>query len=159
MIIARFQGEYAYLSNFYYAPMQVGADLYPTVEHFFQACKTLDAAKREQIRHATTPNMAKSLGRSVILRPDWEEVKNQIMWNGLAIKFTTHDELRQKLCATYPNDLLEGNSWHDNFWGICFCARCPWQGRNRLGKLLVAVREELLNETPPADIAALGQGI
>ncbi len=55
-------------------------------------------------------------------------------------KFIRHRELRELLLATGKASLLEGNWWHDNFWGDCFCEACSQPGENRLGSALMAVR-------------------
>jgi hypothetical protein len=59
-------------------------------------------------------------------------------------------ELRKKLLATGDATLIEGNYWHDNYWGVCTCENCVSNGivgRNRLGTLLMKVREEIKNDT------------
>jgi predicted NAD-dependent protein-ADP-ribosyltransferase YbiA (DUF1768 family) len=52
--------------------------------------------------------------------------------------------LRDALVATGDAELVEGNSWHDNFWGVCSCSRCKnKEGQNYLGRLLEEVRASL----------------
>jgi predicted NAD-dependent protein-ADP-ribosyltransferase YbiA (DUF1768 family) len=52
--------------------------------------------------------------------------------------------LRKKLQETGTQMLVEGNYWHDNFWGNCKCKKCKdITGQNTLGILLMALREEL----------------
>lgn len=141
--IEEFDGEYAFLSNFYHAPVHYDGIDYPTNEHFFQAMKTLDINLKKIIANAETPGKAKRLGRNVSLRPDWEEVKEHFMELGLRLKFK-NPTLRQKLLATGQKDLIEGNYWHDNEWGNCTCERCKNQkGKNKLGVCLMKVRAEL----------------
>jgi ribA/ribD-fused uncharacterized protein len=133
-----FDGEYAFLSNFYEAPVEKGGIVYPTNEHFFQAMKTLDNEERKKIAAALTPGQAKRMGRKVKLRPDWDSVRLQIMREGLVLKFLCHKDLAKKLVATGDAYLEEGNWWNDTFWGVCNGAGC-----NMLGKLLMQLREEL----------------
>jgi Xaa-Pro aminopeptidase len=64
-----FDGEYAFLSNFYDSPIEKDGIVYPTNEHFFQAMKTLDNEERKKIAAAETPGKAKRMGRNVKLRP------------------------------------------------------------------------------------------
>ena len=52
-------------------------------------------------------------------------------------------ELREKLLATGDTTLIEGTTWHDNYWGVCSCEKCGGRGKNRLGELLMEIREEL----------------
>jgi ribA/ribD-fused uncharacterized protein len=141
-MINAFEGEYAFLSNFYFSPMIIRDVAYTTNEHFFQAMKTFDPKERQDIVLAPTPRRAKYLGRKVSLRKDWEDIKEEVMLIGLRHKFSNPD-LRRKLLATGNEELIEGTTWHDKYWGICNCETCGGQGKNRLGKLLMQVREEL----------------
>ena len=143
-MITEFDGKYAFLSNFFYAPFVYDGIIYPTNEHFFQAMKTLDQEKRKQIAEAKTPGAAKRMGRQVQLREDWEEVKYTAMRVGVERKFDAHPELANKLISTGDAILIEGNSWHDNTWGSCFCPKCAAiAGKNWLGEILMEKRKEL----------------
>ena len=128
--IGRFDGVFAWLSNFWPGPL-------PTVEHLFQACKTLDQEQRRLILQAPTPGQAKRLGRGVALRPDWEAVKVDMMWELVAWKFE-NPSLRQRLLDTGLRPLVEGNTWGDRIWGIC-----GGSGQNLLGLILMKVREDV----------------
>ena len=137
-----FDGKYAFLSNFYISPCDLEGILYPTVEHAFQAAKTLDRNERLKIAAAETPGKAKRMGRSVTLRPDWEEIKIDVMRQCLHSKFKDPD-LVFALLDTGDEELIEGNTWHDNCWGNCTCEQCVNKpGENRLGKLLMEIRKE-----------------
>ena len=140
-MIKSFKGQYAFLSNFYESPFSVDGITYPTVEHYFQAQKTLDIDERRKIATASTPGKAKRLGRQVKLRPDWEEVKDEVMKAGLRIKFS-NPVLREKLLNTGDESLEEGNWWHDNYWGVCYCEKCQDRiAHNHLGKALIELRD------------------
>ena len=144
-MIDRFDGEYAFLSNFYPSKITDVNDItYPTVEHYFQAMKTLRIEEREKIAAAPTPGQAKHMGRKVALRSDWEQIKIRVMGIALRQKFSHYPELKAKLLATGEEELIEGNFWHDNTWGNCYCERCQnIKGKNELGKLLMTIRKEL----------------
>lgn len=149
--ITSFRGEYAFLSNFYTLDKAIYCDLgvpYMTVEHAFQAMKSLDRKVRLRITNAPSPSAAKLAGRLADLRPDWEAVKVQIMRELLAQKFPDEPvTLSDRLVDTEDAYLLEGNTWHDNFWGICSCRACAAiSGENWLGRLLMERREELRGE-------------
>ena len=145
--------EHLPLSNFYPSPIAAPrGQVAPTVEHYYQAAKTTDAASQDEILAAPTPGAAKKLGRKVTLRDDWEEIKVPVMRRALAKKFPDHgDPLGRWLVNTYPFALVEGNTWGDTFWGKC---KIPdyelegnwWQGQNWLGTLLMVRRGELLGE-------------
>ena len=142
-MIVEFDGQYAFLSNFYPSPFVHEGIVYPTNEHFFQAMKTLDVEIRKAIAAAPTPGAAKRMGRHVSLRPDWEKIKVDVMRTGLMLKFTDA-ALAEKLLATGDEELIEGNFWHDNTWGSCQCDACfNIPGRNMLGMLLMELRKEL----------------
>jgi ribA/ribD-fused uncharacterized protein len=141
-----FDGKYDFLSNFYPSRITIDCVSYPTVEHAFQAAKTRSFLKRIEISKLDTPREAKRAGRQVKLRSDWEEIKDQVMYDCLKEKFKDK-ELRDKLLATGDEELIEGTTWHDNYWGNCSCERCKnIEGKNMLGKTLMRVREELRNE-------------
>ena len=145
-MINHFDKEWAFLSNFYPSEIEFEGIIYPTNEHFFQAMKTLDINKRKAIANASTPGLAKKMGRSVSLRPDWEDIKDDVMLEGLYRKFAD-DELADWLLDTGDKWLEEGNYHHDNYWGICYCEKCQdTMGKNKLGKLLMKVRSEIKKE-------------
>lgn len=136
----RFRGEYRFLSNFYNCCIEHEGKVYPSVENVFQASKTLSGNERE-IFTECTPIEAKRLGRKVKLRDDWEEVKVLIMIELIFIKFSTK-ELSSMLLSV-KEDIVENNTWHDNFWGVCTCPRCNGRGANVLGIILSKVRNNL----------------
>ena len=145
-MIAMFEGKYAFLSNFENSPFTIDGVTFPTVEHWFQAYKTLDPVEFMEIVSADTPGRAKRMGRRVTLRPDWEEVKVDVMRAGLRHKFAI-PEFRTLLLATGDEELMEGNTWHDNTWGNCVCQKCQnIPGRNMLGMLLMELRNEIRYE-------------
>ena len=86
-VISEFSGKYDFLSNFSKSKIKYEGVTYPTVEHAFQAAKSLNNLKRLEIDSAPTPGQAKRIGRRVNLRPDWEEVKIDIMRDCLRLKF------------------------------------------------------------------------
>ena len=129
-MINKFDGEFAFLSNFFNSTITDGNIIFPTVEHYYQAAKTTILEEYKAIAAATTPGKAKRLGRTCTLRHDWEQVKDIIMWKALQEKFTI-PELKAKLLATGDAYLEEGNWWHDNHFGNCHCIKCQKiQGEN-----------------------------
>lgn len=141
--ILEFQGKYRFLSNFWPSPILGKNSLtYPTVEHAFQASKFPDGSEEhEKIRTATTPGIAKKLGRTLGLpRENWNDIRVELMGRLLRLKFSRGSPLATKLLETEYAELVEGNSWGDKFWGVC-----KGEGENMLGKLLMTIREELRN--------------
>lgn len=136
--ITSFRGRYAFLSNFYRHPMKYAGLTWPTLEHAYQAIKTTSPKQRAAIARAATPGMAKARGQRVVLRPDWDRVKIDIMRELLRVKFSVSSPLRYKLLDTHPHLLEEANTWGDTFWGTS-----DGLGENWLGRLLVERRERL----------------
>lgn len=140
-MIEAFMGQYRFLSNFYPACVVLDEVVYRTVEHAFQAAKTLDAAERQHIAACTQPGQAKRLGQRVTLRPKWNSMRILIMEQLVEQKFS-YEPLRTQLLATGNEQLVEGNNWGDTFWGMC-----NGHGRNELGKVLMRVRDRLREAT------------
>lgn len=130
-----------FLSNFSPSRVSFEGEIYPSVEHAFQAAKTLDPISRNIIRMSDTPGQAKKLGRKVDLRPDWQLVKFEIMYQLLKEKFENAD-LRRRLLETGDSLLIEGNDWGDRVWG-CVLLQGEWVGENHLGRLLMRIRSEI----------------
>jgi N-glycosidase YbiA len=137
-IIDNFSKEYAFLSNFYPSEVEFDGVIYPTVEHAFQAAKTLNPTEREMVLLAKTPGQAKRVGRTVTLIDDWDDIKFSVMYDLVRQKFNNIVELKNKLIATGTEILVEGNTWGDTYWGIC-----RGIGENKLGEILMRVRIKL----------------
>jgi ribA/ribD-fused uncharacterized protein len=135
-VIKSFSGKYCFLSNFYECTVCYAQENYPSVEHAYQAAKTLDLEYRAMIRKALTPAKAKQLGRVVPIRDNWELIKITIM-RGLVKQKFENPELLHRLQATAPSILIEGNWWGDKFWGV----HIDGEGENWLGKILMEVRD------------------
>jgi len=145
--IDKFINEEFFLSNFYESPLTYKGKEYKTVEHGFQAQKSEIESEQEWIRNMDTPGKAKRGGLKVHLRKDWETVKEDIMLDLIRIKFSD-PELSKKLTDLVGYELIEGNFWHDNFYGDCICQKCKdIEGQNKLGKILMKVRDEIINKS------------
>ncbi len=146
-MIDSFRGQYSFLSNFYMLkyPIHWMGINYPSSEHFYQAMKTTDINVRFHISQLQTPGETKRYGKIVAIRKDWNSVKDTVMKTGVLLKFTMNVDLANQLMETGSKTLIEGNRWHDNYWGNCSCAKCITStGLNKLGRTLMSVREELL---------------
>ncbi len=143
-MINSFSGQYDFLSNFYVSLIIISQKEWKTTEHIFQAAKIRNKEEREAIRKAPTPGKAKRLGHKAQLRDDWEDVKDGIMLKTLRLKFKLGSNLAERLLQTGDEYLIEGNNWHDNYFGDCHCEECSHiEGKNILGQLLMQVRYEL----------------
>jgi len=134
--IAGFCGEYAFLSNFHPATIWMSTNEYPSVEHAYQAAKTLDSEERRIIAAAPTPAEAKRLGKTATIQPLWNTLKLSTMSHLLLEKFSPQNPLLlERLLATRDRKLVEVNYWGDKYWGVCY-----GHGMNWLGRLLMNVR-------------------
>jgi len=137
-MIKNFTGKYAFLSNFHLSPTKLDNQLYASVEHAFQAAKTHDPQEREQIRFAPSARDSKNLGRKCTRRSDWHDIRLELMLELVRSKFELNPDLAERLLDTGDQDLQEGNTWNDHFWGVC-----EGEGENHLGRILMQVRGEL----------------
>lgn len=136
-MIGEFKGEFYFLSNFYESDVTYGGITYRNNEAAFQAQKTTNKFIRMKF-HQLNPSDAKKLGRQVQLREDWEQIKDQVMYEICKAKFEQNPDLRAKLLETGDEILVEGNTWGDRIWGAVYGV-----GENRLGRILMRVRSEL----------------
>jgi len=134
-MIDSFKGENRFLSSFWPCEVELDGVTYESVEHAYQAAKTVVPEEREKFRYAATAGIAKRLGRSVTMRDDWDDVKLSVMRDLVTQKFSD-PSLRALLDETKGKQLIEGNHWGDVFWGVC-----KGKGENHLGKILMEVRD------------------
>ena len=136
-------GEYGCFSNFSRHPVFLKGKRWPTSEHYFQAQKFAGTEHEEDVRTCATARAAANMGRDRKrpLRRDWESVKEHVMLEALRAKFTQHEELRATLLGTGDAVLIE-HTTNDSYWGD----GGDGSGKNRLGQLLMCVREELRAE-------------
>lgn len=140
--IYTFFDEYRFLSNFYSAEFMWDGILWPSSEHAYQAAKTLDRAARIHIATSPTlrsPGKVKRHGKTLDIRPDWEEVKFDVMYEIVQAKFDQNPDLQQKLLDTGDRRLEEGNLHKDTTWGVCPPA--SGKGKNWLGEILMDLRK------------------
>lgn len=128
------------LSNFSPYPINLKGRTWPTTEHYFQAQKFAGTEHEEAIRLAKSPMIAARMGRSREhpLRPDWEQVKEEVMREALHAKFSQHPSLVSLLLSTGDSVLIEHTA-NDRYWAD----GGDGSGRNRLGQLLMELRTAL----------------
>lgn len=149
-VISAFRGQYSFLSNFYRHPIVLDGRVYPSTEHYYQASKAAFTHAHEAIRNAPTPAEAKHLAWEQAARAGFDDDKELIMETALRAKFEAGTPMARRLIETGDAELIEGNTWHDNFWGDCSCGKrqkCAKPGRNMLGQLLMKIRKELQEGT------------
>src|SRR5215467_8835550 len=133
-------GEYGCFSNFSRHPIHLSGRTWPTSEHYFQAQKFAGTEHEDEVRNAPSAMVAARMGRSRQrpLRRDWDCVKDQIMLEAVRAKFAQHNDLRAILLGTADARLVE-HTTNDSYWGD----GGDGSGKNRLGQILMQVREEL----------------
>lgn len=134
-MISEFRGKYYFLSNFYSSPVYYRGMTFRNAEAAFHAQK--DRSRASEFTRLN-PSEAKRLGRRVRLRRDWEDIKEDIMFEVVMAKFGGSQALADALLATGDEKLVEGNTWGDRYWGVC-----DGKGLNKLGGILERVRENL----------------
>lgn len=139
-MISEFRGDNRWLSNFHAAVILADEKIYPTTEHFYQSKRALTIEDELAVISQETPFKAMHFGRDLTnQRPfeEWAKLRLGIMRRASLLKYTQHLDLARCLVATGDEELVEGNSWNDIFWG-----QCPiGTGENWLGRILMETRE------------------
>lgn len=171
--IVSFRGAFAFLSNFYTAPIDFSHVLedggvgvvatVPTVEHAYQASKAVLKVDFDFVLATLSPAIARRRGRQIVLRRDWAQAQISVMRGLIAQKFDRHPALAERLIATGDRELIESNTWGDRFWGatrigpvvegfppleiylepVIAAGGAWWRGENWHGRLLMERRQAL----------------
>ncbi len=154
----RDRAAFRYLSHFWPSPFALDGASWPTVEHYYQCQKSLDPDYQAAIRAAETPGQAKRLAASpdrprrhskqswfrktgTLPRPDWDDVKLDIMRRADRAKYAQNPDLAALLRATGNAELIE-DSHSETFWGIGE----DGDGPNWAGRVLMEVRAALAGQ-------------
>lgn len=149
--ILGFFDTHKFLSNYHPQPILYNGLLYKNNEAAYQAQKTHDPNKRLEFIYYS-PEVARRKGREIKpLREDWlkpleapdpegliVQIRDQIMYEINVKKYFRNIGLGQALLDTGDKYLEETNWWRDDYWGVF-----EGQGLNKLGRILMKVREEL----------------
>jgi len=137
--------DFGFLSNFALAAIEIDGVKWPSSEHFYQAQKFNDPQIQDLIRLASTPDEAFRLSREYaqFVKSDWMAVRDSVMRNVVAAKFTQNPSYAYQLVATAEQVLTE-HSHKDAYWGD----GGDGSGRNELGKILMDVRSKLAQQEP-----------
>jgi len=143
--IAFFKNEYSFLSNFYPVTIEYEGIVYRSSEAAYQASKTHDIKIRKEFSKYSASKSKKEGENLVKDEIWWKHNSLRIMEEILRIKFS-QEHLKNLLLSTGDEELNEGNTWHDNFFGSCICDNCQNIGQNHLGKILMKIRNDLRRE-------------
>lgn len=130
--------KYGVFSSFSNHSIRDGDKVYDSGEHRYQAHKASNEEDHEKIRKTKGCKACKSLARSIDLRPDWEEVKFDIMLDTIRLKVAQYEFIKEKLLETGDEEIAE-DSPYDAIWGL----GPDGKGQNLLGKAWMQVRKEL----------------
>lgn len=86
-----------------------------------------------------TPTKAKRTVAKLEKRPDWDAVRYAVMYDICKAKFTQNIAIGDKL-ADLDGHIEYSPSKHDEYWGIH-----NGKGANKLGIILMQIRDELAN--------------
>jgi ribA/ribD-fused uncharacterized protein len=133
--IKGFFDEYRWMSNFHPSLVVFEGDTYGSTEAAYQAAKANKLSDRAEFM-SLDPSQSKKRGQEIEFRPDWDEVKYDLMSVIVFDKFYRHKDLREKLLATGDKYLEESNHWNDATWGVY-----NGEGKNWLGQILMGIRD------------------
>ncbi len=148
--------ENGYLSNWYLSNFVFEGKKFSSLEQYMMYQKAIlfkDEEIAKEIMNANDVAIIKELGRKVHNYDDkrWDEVRGDIVYNGLLAKFSQNEELKKRLLGT-GDAILAECALHDKIWGIGISMRdqdrfdqSKWKGESLLGKNLMKVRETLRN--------------
>ena len=163
-----FKNEKAFLSNMYPAPIRFDTYgivndiqdveltnlIYPSSEHLYQALKCKDIRWHKILLENLNPHSTKAKARKMLrftgtnnistflIREDFHNIKDSIMLMIVYLKFKQNQALADKLLSLDPfEDIQERNCWNDTYWGTV-----NNEGKNKLGKILMQVRDILNKE-------------
>lgn len=133
-----FFGPFRFLSNFHFKKVVYDGEIYRTTEHAYQAAKTLDLDHRRVIQSVEQPRDARRLGQEVVIRPGWYEgIRDDTM---AEVSFQKYGDGQEQIWLLNTGDMYleETNTWKDIYWGVC-----NGIGENKLGRLLMDIRQGL----------------
>ena len=135
-----YEDDYYLLSNFSAHQVKYQGQIYPTVEHAYQAQKLTEEVLKKEVRQAASPALAKETAYRYKgkWRSDWHEVKVEVMKAIVRAKLEQHEEVKQALKKTGTAEIKE-NSPVDYFWGI----GRDGSGKNEMGKIWMKLRDEI----------------
>ena len=141
-------GKWWFLSPYAEFPIKMEVDgmlyTFSTVEHYYQAMKFYATDERfNTILHLKNPAEARLITKTqaykINRRLDFDKHKFDIMEKGLRAKFTQNPQAAEMLKAT-------GNAVLVKSCKECYkCGFGIGSGQNRMGKILMKIRKELLN--------------
>jgi len=139
-----------FLSNFSSSPIEMEGIIYPTAQHAFLAARTDNPVQKERLSRIKSPFRAKIAASRLPTRAEWPQIERVVLEQVMRLKFRD-PTLRQKLASTGDALILLLNDWGDNIDGVCLDQDSGhWWGENRVGLILMAIRDEAQVEAEQA---------
>lgn len=140
--IVGFNGEYEFLSNSYNCKIYDEKDklTYSNIESALIAQKSTDFGTRRKFTRLNAMK-ARKKESSIPDNYEWEDNKDKIMYSFIVDKFKKGSSLADKLIKTGNKILINAVSYPDEYYGVHY-----GKGENKLGKMLMKRREELLSK-------------
>ncbi len=140
MMIRKFEKEYAWLSNFEPCSIVLDGITYPSVEHAYMSAKSNDVRWYLKCTdESISPGTIKKMSKHILVVHNWDAIKVEVMRECLNQKFR-QEPFKTMLLETGDTYIQEGNFWGDTFWGVDLNSKT---GENRLGKMIMEIRENL----------------
>lgn len=144
-MITLFRGNYYFLSNFFPVPVNYKGVWYPTSQHAYMSAKSDSKQWKQKCATVQNPGQIKRQSRKLKLVQNWDQIKLDVMREVISKKFNYPSENKQqslcvKLLLETGEQIMQGNSWNDKFWGV---DDRTLKGENHLGKILMERREQL----------------
>ena len=134
--------DFSFLRNDYSANVILDDEIYPSVEHAYQAAKTQNIDLRKKIQNASV-HEARKIGKNEITIPlTWDTDRLVVMKQLQKSKYTDNLNLKLKLLLTGNEEIIQGGTMPDKFWGQDDFG----DGKNHNGKIIMKVREEIKTE-------------
>lgn len=152
--IVTFWGSASPFSNWFLGQFTVKEQVFNCGEQYMMYAKAMffkDPVTAAKILAEKEPRKQKALGREVknFDQKVWDEVNKALVFNGLLEKFTQVPAAKKVLIASERKTIIEASP-PDKIWGVGLAAHDPrildtdtWPGENRLGFVLMWVRETL----------------
>lgn len=136
-MITEFRGEHYFLNNSYPCSIEYEGCRYNSSESLFQALKSFDVRDRVALSRLS-PEDAIIYSKRMKVREDWEEIKVDIMYYVLLLKFNQNPNLMKELLET-EGEIIFYKGDVESSWGASV-EEC----NNELGSILMQIREDEL---------------
>ena len=155
--VLAYQSEHAPFSNFFHCQVIIGKHKFFCLEQAFQfmRAKILDRPlAATKIYMSRDERFIKQKGAELGTSDEWERRKYDVMYECLLRKFEQNEHLKQLLLKTGDIELLEATP--DRLWGCgatlssTVIRNGNWPGKNKHGKILMAVRDEIRRQEKDA---------